>query len=377
MFDCCVAKRKVKRSRRNAARVAATTLEVVVLLSAIFTFVFLGWTMAHWASKAPTAAARRSKKIDLGAYDDVALASFLADEGLVDGAWPFLVYLRLKHVRQTLRPGSVRVFSRTPPEVLVRQIATGFGRARVRMTVPEGFHRFALAKRAQALGVCSEADFLKASVDRDIRRAFGITGESVEGYLFPDTYEFLEGTSATEVVNLMLAHGRKSVEDVIKANPSCWREFSREGWGRDDLVRLASVVEKEAAVSEERARIAGVFTNRLRSDSFRPKHRLQADPTVAYGCAQEGFRIPSCAGFRGRVSSVMLRDSSNRYNTYRHAGLPPTPISNPGKASLVAALCPEKHGFLYFVVEGKGRHRFSKSLDAHNRAVKRYRDGDN
>jgi UPF0755 protein len=115
--------------------------------------------------------------------------------------------------------------------------------------------------------------------------------------------------------------------------------------------------------------IAGVFFNRLFDPSFRPK-RLQADPTVAYGCLVASERVPSCREFDGRhITPAMVRDPENPYSTYRHDGLPPGPICNPGLSSIRAALHPQPHSYFYFVAKGAGRHAFAASLDQHNENV--------
>jgi UPF0755 protein len=141
------------------------------------------------------------------------------------------------------------------------------------------------------------------------------------------------------------------------------------GYGRNEIVTLASIVEKEAHVPEEQPMIAGVFLNRLRDPNFRPK-RLQADPTVAYGCLLHR-ELPSCAAFDGRrVTRTMTADAQNPYNTYRIEGLPPTPIANPGISALRAVLHPAEHSYLYFVARGDGHHTFSANLEAHNLATR-------
>jgi UPF0755 protein len=144
------------------------------------------------------------------------------------------------------------------------------------------------------------------------------------------------------------------------------------GFGRHEVVTLASMVEKEAAVADERSTIAGVFLNRLLDPTFQPK-RLQSDPTAAYGCLVDPA-IPACSTFRGKVTPELLRDPANGYSTYVTHGLPPGPIANPGEASLRAVLEPRSSKYLYFVAKGGGRHTFSESLDAHNAAVKALRD---
>lgn len=128
-------------------------------------------------------------------------------------------------------------------------------------------------------------------------------------------------------------------------------------------------MEREAAASDERGTIASVYYNRLDDPEFRPSGMLQADPTAAYGCQVAPKSAASCAGYVGRVTPAMLRDPDNAYNTYKHAGLPPGPIANPGASSLEAVLAPAQTEYLFFVASGNGRHTFSRTLDEHNRAV--------
>jgi len=137
------------------------------------------------------------------------------------------------------------------------------------------------------------------------------------------------------------------------------------------VLTLASMIEKEARASDERPLIASVFFNRLRDPEFRPARMLQSDPTASYGCVVAGEEIPSCAGFHGNVTPALLRDASNPYNTYRHAGLPPGPIANPGEASISAVLAPAESDFLYFVAKGQGtgRHTFSRTFAEHREAL--------
>jgi UPF0755 protein len=109
----------------------------------------------------------------------------------------------------------------------------------------------------------------------------------------------------------------------------------------------------------------------LKSGRFLPRRRLQADPTVQYGCVAVPEAAPSCADYDGSITRAMLDDPENPYNTYRHSGLPPGPISNPGSASIAAVIDPEQHDYYYFVARGSGQHHFSKTLRQHNIAVRR------
>jgi UPF0755 protein len=145
------------------------------------------------------------------------------------------------------------------------------------------------------------------------------------------------------------------------------------GWTRRDIVTLASMVEKEAAVDDERAIIASVFLNRLRDPTFKRK-LLQCDPTSGYGCLVLRDRVPACATYTGKVTHAINADPANAYSTYVHEGLPPGPIGNPGMKSLQAVLAPASTKYLYFVVRGDRRHAFSETLEEHNTAVKDFRE---
>ena len=135
---------------------------------------------------------------------------------------------------------------------------------------------------------------------------------------------------------------------------------------------LASMVEKEAVVDDEREVIASVFLNRLRDPSFKPKY-LQSDPTAAYGCKVMPKRLTSCRDSGGKVSPAVNRDRNNRYSTYVYEGLPPGPIANPGEASLRAVFNARPGSYLYFVAKGGGRHAFSETYEDHLKAVARWR----
>jgi UPF0755 protein len=130
---------------------------------------------------------------------------------------------------------------------------------------------------------------------------------------------------------------------------------------------LASIIEKEAGKADEKPLIASVFLNRLLDPTFRPLRMLQSDPTATYGCLVQTPPPESCTP--GRPTPAMLRDTTNPYNTYRRAGLPPGPISSPGEGAIRAVLAPAKTDYLYFVAQGGGRHRFSRTFSEHRGAI--------
>jgi UPF0755 protein len=137
-------------------------------------------------------------------------------------------------------------------------------------------------------------------------------------------------------------------------------------WGKREIVILASMIEKEAAVDDERAVFASVFLNRLRDPSFLPK-KLQSDPTAGYGCLV-GTSLP-CVGYTGKITHEINVDDANAYSTYVHEGLPPGPIGNPGARAIEAVMSPALTHYFFFVAKGGGRHTFSETLGGHNAAV--------
>jgi UPF0755 protein len=297
------------------------------------------------------------------------LANELKNEGVIKDARVWSLYMRMRGLDRHLRQGKVRFRVPMTPEEAARHATTQLGRIQVRILIPEGFSRFEIAQRLDEYGVCDADDFLDATEDASLLASYGVEAHDAEGYLFPDTYEFDDDTRPRRVAERMLANWTRKHEEIREQYAD--ELASLNGWTTHDLITLASIVEKEAAVPAERSRIAGVFWNRLRSRRFLPRRRLQADPTVQYGCVAVPEAAPSCADYDGHITRAMLDDPENPYNTYRHSGLPPGPISNPGRAAIAAVIDPEKHDYFYFVARGGGQHHFSKTLRQHNIAVRR------
>lgn len=257
--------------------------------------------------------------------------------------------------------------TRTGRAILHRVVAM-FGDDGPRVTIPEGFSRFDIADRLAARGICERDAFLAATTDPALLASLEVPGGSAEGYLFPDTYDFEKGTAPAEIVRRMVENFRARTASLFAEHAGAQQPSPH------DALVLASVVEKEAVAAEEQPVIAGVFWNRLRRSEFTP-HRLQADPTVSYGCRALPASAPSCARFDGhRITRTMTNDGLNPYNTYRNDGLPPGPISNPGLGALRAALEPAQHDYFYFVARGDHRHTFSRTLAEHDSAVGAYHD---
>jgi UPF0755 protein len=298
-----------------------------------------------------------------------ALAERLVGEKVITRPRAFVLYMRLLGADQHLRSGSVVINRSLPLRDLLPRLAEGYGHAKVRVAIPEGFTRFDVGTRLARFGVCSASSFEQLGRDPQLLQELDISSVSVEGYLFPATYTLQQDSSAAAVLHEMVRVFRERTREAVARYEQA-RDGAPNALTLHQIVTLASIVEREARQPDERPTIAGVFMNRLSSPDFRPK-RLQADPTVAYGCLVDGDRIPSCAEFDGRrITPAMVRDPENPYSTYRHEGLPPGPICNPGLSSLEAALNPEPHQFFYFVTRGEGRHAFSHSLDEHNARIR-------
>jgi UPF0755 protein len=224
------------------------------------------------------------------------------------------------------------------------------------VTIPEGWSMYDIAAELDRQGVCSLESFLGAAHDPAPISDIAPHAKTLEGFLFPSTYEFKRRTTCKQVAETMTSHFR-----------TVWNELNPSGaatlpGGLDaaQTVTLASLVERETPRPEERPLVAGVFYNRLRLGT-----PLQCDPTVQYALQLAGH--PEL-----NVTPQDLRIDSP-YNTYAHKGLPPGPIANPGEASLRAALNPAPTDYLYFVANDQGGHFFSKTLAEHNRNVARYR----
>ncbi|MBX3231026.1 MAG: endolytic transglycosylase MltG [Labilithrix sp.] len=301
-----------------------------------------------------------------------AVAEKLAAAGLLSSPRVFALYVKITGLRAA--PGQHLLTDDASPHELVRRLEREGHAARAKVTIPEGFTRFDIAKRLQALHVAWSQAFLDASSSAELLREVGIDGDSAEGYLFPATYELPYDSDPKEIVRRLVAElDRRWVQ--LEQNHRLGRAQLEQslGWNKREILTLASMVEKEAAVDDERPIIASVFLNRLRDPAFKRKV-LQCDPTSGYGCLALRDKIPACAGYTGKVTHAINVDPANTYSTYVHEGLPPGPIANPGTKSLQAVLAPATTKYLYFVVRGDRRHAFSETLEEHNTAVKDFRE---
>jgi UPF0755 protein len=217
------------------------------------------------------------------------------------------------------------------------------------VTIPEGYTMFDIAKALEEAGLGSSQDFLKITQTRtDLIADFAPEAKSLEGYLFPNTYQFTRTQSREEMIGAMV-HQFRQVAQQIGLSSDVHR-----------TVTMASIVEKETAAPDERPIVASVYYNRLAR-----RIALDADPSVIYALLLAG-------NYSGSLHHADLAIDSP-YNTYRFPGLPPGPIANPGRSALEAALHAANTEFFYFVSDGNGHHRFARDLTEHNRNVAAYR----
>jgi UPF0755 protein len=231
------------------------------------------------------------------------------------------------------------------------------GRVFVRsFTIPEGWTTFDIAAEVDRDGICKRETFLDLVHKTGSIKEFAPNADTLEGFLFPSTYDYTRTTSCEQIVHHMVQNFR-AVWDSLKTSPL---PNPPSNLSPLDTVTLASLVERETPNPSERPLVAGVFFNRLKRDD-----PMQCDPTVAYALARAGHPVKY-------VRANDLRFPSP-YNTYMHKGLPPGPIANPGEASLRAALAPAQTSYLYFVANDQGGHYFSSTLAEHNRNINKYR----
>ena len=276
-------------------------------------------------------------------YSTRRVARELKSAGVIRSSEAF-VLLHAFHRRPSLKAGEY-LFDRSANAIAVhKRLALGDVYIHT-VVIPEGFNMFDIATAIESAGLGSRADFLKvATSETALISDLDPQAKSLEGYLFPNTYEFTRAQSMREMAATMVKQFRRVAAEVGLAE-----DFHRN-------VTLASIIEKETAVPEERQEVASVYINRLTG-----RIPLQADPSVIYAELLQG-------DYSGALHhDDMSFDSA--YNTYRHVGLPPGPIANPGKSSLQATMHPGDTKFLYFVSDGNGHHRFSNNLEDHNRNV--------
>jgi UPF0755 protein len=363
------------RRRWRRLGVALGIVSALLAGSAATFYAGLRWFEARPAAGTPGAAVGVSWPDGLDASE---AATLLADLGLTDQPAALAVYLRASGAMACIEPGPHLLQRGARPSELVAMLCRKDERPKVKVVIPEGFTRFAIAKRLEELGVVLGDAFLHASADRELLSQLGLPAtdlaqaNSAEGYLFPATYELPIDSSPAAIVRRLVDESDRRWKRLIERHPGGWERLQAElSWGRREVVVLASIVERETGLSEERPLIASVFLNRLADPEY---PHLQSDPTAMYGCLVMPEQVPACAGFSGKATPAINNDKLNPFSTYVVKGLPPGPIANPGDGSLEAVLAPAETNYLFFVASGKGGHEFTETYEQHLEAVKRLRE---
>ncbi len=280
------------------------------------------------------------------------IAQALKKNGIIKKTWPLILGYKIFFSSQSLKAGEYALQLPLSAKEVLQILAEGNVCLRP-VTIPEGLIIEEIADLLETQNFAKKVDFVKISADTSSISAIDEEATSLEGYLFPETYSFAKGTSSGEIVTAMISQFHSVFGEK-------WKHRAEEiGMSVREIVILASLIEKETSLPEEKKLVSAVFHNRLKK-----RMKLDCDPTIIYVLKREG-------NFTGRLRTKDLRLDSP-FNTYLYPGLPPSPIANPGKDSLEAALYPAEENYLYFVSKNDGSHHFSHTFLEHQRAVNTY-----
>lgn len=277
------------------------------------------------------------------------IADILNEAGLIKNKFSFYLFAKLKDAPRHIRAGEYELAGTMPPSLILDKLIRGEIKG-YRVPIPEGYDIKQIAATLASQKLIDKKKFLRLCTDQEFLSSLGISAQSAEGYLFPETYILTKSMDEEEIISLMVEQFRKRI------TPEMEERAEALGFSMDQIVTIASMIEKEGRIKDEKPLIAAVFYNRLKLSM-----RLQSDPTAVYGFAD----------FSGPITREHLRRKSP-YNTYQISGLPPGPITNPGLDSIMAALYPAGSDFLYFVARNDGSHQFSTRLSHHNAAVVKF-----
>jgi len=348
-------------TRKKIRRWHFLILLVALVIAALS---YAGWAWNDLRRQRSHNAAVRIVSVRPGASTS-SVISLLHTEGILAHETPALLWMKLRARGRSFKAGDYLFKSPISPVAALEKILRGDVATR-QVTIPEGYNRFDIARTLSSLtGLKDDASSspektLELLGDCSAIADIDPQAKNLEGYLFPDTYEYMATTSRRQIVENMVRRFRRIW------TPEMQKRAKELGMSVRQVVTLASLIEEEAKVDSERETISSVFHRRLKLGMA-----LACDPTVIYAALIEGK-------YRGKIyQSDLDRDSA--YNTYRRAGLPPGPIASPGKRSLEAALNPADTQYLYFVVDaasGNGAHKFSTTSADHDRAVAAFREAE-
>jgi UPF0755 protein len=328
----------------------------ILWLSLIAALGAAGWLA--WALLMPVAPSGQTVVLLRPGYSTRHIAAELKAAGVIRNQRAFILW-HYYHRGRTLKAGEY-LFDK-PANIIDIQKRLRRGDVYFHtVVVPEGYTIFDVARAVEAAGLGSADDFLKvARSETSLVADIDPQAHSLEGYLFPETYQFSRMMSMQEMAAAMIRQFRL-VAGQIGLTSSASPDAATPGYSVHEVVTMASIVERETAVPEERPMVASVYYNRLEK-----RIALDADPSIIYAEQLAGT-------YQGALHHADMQFTS-AYNTYRHAGLPPGPIANPGRSALEAAMHPAHSDYYYFVADAQGHHRFAHTMEEHNKNVAAYR----
>ncbi len=319
---------------------------IIVVAVLFVSILFISWIFLPFYNSAPI-----NILIPAGA-DSFEIANILRQQAVIKNKFLFILLSKVLNWEKDLKAGNYEFSSSNMIDVLGKLKKGGIKRSRV--TIPEGLPGWEVSQILEKEKIIKKNDFLALVNDPGIFKEeffFLLSVESLEGYLYPDTYYFFVEENEVQVIRKFLLRFQEIVLPLYE------EKIPRNDLSAEEIIILASIVEKEAQINLEKPIIAAVFHNRLEKGM-----KLRADPTVKY----------ALGNFQERLTYEDLTVSSP-YNTYVYHGLPPGPICNPGKDSIYAVLYPDEVDYLYFVAKGDGTHKFSDTYEEHLKAVHKYR----
>jgi len=329
--------------RRGARILVATFLSLVVCLLAAVLWVF------HGSNQLP-GEADQTFFVSRG-QSFASIVDSLESRGIIRNRALFVFTAKMYGGAERVRVGKYAVGNGISNAALFQMLRSGKGNLLIPVTIPEGSRIRAQAKLFARMTGIDSSKYARLALDPLFARSLGIDQTSLEGYLLPDTYELYWEQDEREILKHQVENFQHFFNDSLKSRAAAFN------WDAHRTLTFASIVEGEAVLNDERPIIAGVYHNRLQK-----RMKLEADPTVQY-MITDGPR---------RILYSDLR-TANPYNTYRYPGLPPGPVNNPGRASILASLYPAQHGYLFFVANGHGGHWFARTYEDHLRYVRMYK----